>query len=215
VVPFLQHLGLVLPTRTWRNIRVTVMHSVRKCLLTIGLLAVVAVLAACSANTVVPLRYQPSAPQGLAACTQTITLLPFEDKRADTITIGNLGEGKRFYAETDVAEWVGWAMFEELKARGCNVKFTEKAVAPVRKGYVVSGSFDTVNVETGAALMAKAKLRLRVKVEKDGQFVVEQIYTGERENLGLSSVDAAQKVLSSTLQYLLQDAATDVVKATK
>jgi len=41
------------------------------------------------------------------------------------------------------------------------------------------------------------------------------IYTGERENLGMSTVDAAQKVLSSTLQYLLQDAATDVVKATK
>lgn len=193
----------------------TVMQSVRKSLLTIGLLAVVAALAACSANTVVPLRYQPSAPEGLAACTQTITLLPFLDKRADTITIGDLGEGKRFYAETDVAEWVSWAMFEELKARGCNVRYHDKAGTPVGQGYVVSGSFDTVNVETGAALMAKAMIRVRVKVEKDGQHLVEQIYTGERENLGLSSVDAAQKVLSTTLQYLLQDAATDVVKATK
>jgi len=106
-------------------------------------------------------------------------------------------------------------MFEELKARGCTVKYRETTGAPAHQGYVVSGSFDTVNVETGTALMAKARLRLRVKVEKDGQFIVEQIYTGERENLGMSTVDAAQKVLSSTLQYLLQDAATDVVKATK
>jgi len=191
------------------------MQSARKKVTIVGLLCALALLAACAANTVVPLRYQPSAPQGAPSCTQTITLLPFVDKRADTITLGSLGEGKRFYAENDVAEWVSWAMFEELKARGCTVKYRETAGAPAHQGYVVSGSFDTVNVETGTALMAKARLRLRVKVEKDGQFVVEQIYTGERENLGMSTVDAAQKVLSSTLQYLLQDAATDVVKATK
>jgi len=193
----------------------TCVKYVQKSVLLLGLMAALAVLAACSANTVVPLRYQPSAPQGLPACSQTITLLPFVDNRADTITIGSLGEGKRFYAENDVSEWVSWAMFEELKARGCDVKYSEKADTSALKGYVVSGSFDTINVESGTALMAKAELRLRVKVEKDGKFIVEQIYSGERENLGLTYVDAAQKVLSSTLQYLLQDAATDVVKATK
>ncbi|SNS09400.1 hypothetical protein SAMN04488503_2696 [Humidesulfovibrio mexicanus] len=191
------------------------MHRIRKTILFASIMAALTLLCACAANTVVPLRYQPSTPQGTASCSAPITLSPFVDKRADTITIGSLGEGKRFYPENDVSEWVSWAMFEELKARGCDVKYREKTdTAPV-KGYVVSGSFDTVNVETGTALMAKARLRLRVKVEKDGVFIVEQIYTGERENLGLTYVDAAQKVLSSTLQYLLQDAATDVVKATK
>jgi hypothetical protein len=174
-----------------------------------------ALLAGCAANTVVPLRYQPSTPPGGQSCSQAITLSPFVDKRADTITIGTLGEGKRFYAENDVSEWVSWAVFEELKARGCNVKYREKAEANPAKGYVVSGSFDTVSVESGRALMAKANLRLRVKLEKDGAFVFEQIYSGERENIGLTYVDAAQKVLSSTLQYLLKDAATDVVTAAK
>ncbi|GAB6127404.1 YajG family lipoprotein [Humidesulfovibrio idahonensis] len=190
----------------------TAIGTLRKLILVMGLAAI---LAGCSANSVVPLRYQPSTSAGAQVCTQTITLLPFADKRTDTITIGSLGEGKNFYAENDVAEWVGWAMFEELKARGCDVKFREKADTSALKGYVVSGSFDTVSVNTGTAMMAKAKLRVRVKVEKDGQFVVEQIYSGERENLGLTYVDAAQKVLASTLQYILQDAATDVVKATK
>ncbi|MBI5520121.1 MAG: hypothetical protein HY916_08675 [Desulfovibrio sp.] len=193
----------------------TVIHTALKKLSVLGLLAGLALFAGCSANTVVPLRYQPSVQPGAPTCSQTISLVPFADKRADTITIGSLGEGKRFYAENDVAEWVSWAMFEELKARGCDVKYREKTDAAPQKGYTVSGSFDTVSVDSGATLMAKAKLRIRVKVEKDGQFVVEQIYTGERENLGLTYVDAAQKVLSSTLQYLLQDAATDVVKATK
>lgn len=193
----------------------TVIRTALKKLSVLGLLAGLALFAGCSANTVVPLRYQPSVQQGAPTCSQSISLVPFADKRADTITLGSLGDGKRFYAENDVAEWVSWAMFEELKARGCDVKYREKSDAISYKGYTVSGSFDTVNVDSGATLMAKAKLRIRVKVEKDGQFVVEQIYTGERENLGLSYVDAAQKVLSSTLQYLLQDAATDVVKATK
>lgn len=193
----------------------TAISSVLKKLPALGLLAALALFAGCSANTVVPLRYQPSAQQGAPTCSQAISLVPFADKRADTITIGTLGEGKRFYAENDVAEWVSWAMFEELKARGCDVKYRDKSDATAHKGYTVSGSFDTVTVDSGATLMAKAKLRIRVKVEKDGQFVQEQIYTGERENLGLTYVDAAQKVLSTTLQYLLQDAATDVVKATK
>lgn len=178
-------------------------------------LALAGLMAGCSANTVVPLRYQPSTPQGGMACAQSFTLLPFADKRADTQTIGELPDGKRFYAENDPAEWVGWAMFEELKARGCEVKYREKADGAAPKGYVVSGSFDTLNVDAGTAMMAKAKLRLRVKLEKDGQQVIEQIYSGERENLGLTRMDAAQKVLSATLQYLLQDAATDVVRAAK
>lgn len=179
------------------------------------LLLLCAALFGCASNTVVPLRYQASAPEGAPSCAQAITLTPLVDKRADTITIGTLSEGKRFYAENDVAEWMGWALFEELKSRGCNVKYREKTEAHAPAGFVVSGSFDNVNLEAGSALMVKAKLRLRVKLEKDGQFIFEQIYTGERENIGLTYVDAAQKVLGSTLQYLLKDAATDVVKAAK
>lgn len=178
-------------------------------------LACLAALAGCSTNTVVPLRYQPSAPPPGPVCTQHISLTPFADKRADTLTLGSLGEGKRYYAENDVAEWVTWAMFEELKARGCDVKYREKSDTGPARGYAVSGSFDTINVESGSTLMTKANLRVRVKVEKDGQFLIEQIYSGEREDLGLTRAEAAQKVLSSTLQYLLKDAATDVVKATK
>jgi hypothetical protein len=190
----------------------TAIGTLRKFIVVMGLTVL---MAGCATNTVVPLRYQPSTPPSGQVCTQTITLLPFIDKRSDTITIGSRGEGKNFYAENDVAEWIGWAMFEELKARGCDVKYREKTDTSALKGYTVSGSFDTVSVNSGTALMAKAKLRVRVKVEKDGQFVLEQIYSGERENLGLTYVDAAQKVLASTLQYILQDAATDVVKATK
>jgi len=189
----------------------TAISSIRKLIVAAGFAVL---LAGCATNTVVPLRYQASTQAG-QTCSQGITLLPLADKRSDTITIGSLGEGKSFYPENDVSEWVSWALFEELKARGCDVKYREKNDTSALKGYVVSGSFDTVNVNTGTAMMAKAKLRVRVKVEKDGQFVQEQIYSGERENLGLTYVDAAQKVLSSTLQYILQDAATDVVKATK
>jgi|GEM_PF-581088 len=191
--------------------------NVRSMLRRVNLVLAALALAAlfgCSASTVVPLRYQPSTPQG-SLCHQQFSLLPFTDKRADTLTIGSLGDGKRFYAENDPAEWIGWALFEELKARGCEVKYHEAAGAAAPKGYVVSGSFDTLNVESGTTLMAKANLRVRVRLEKDGQFVNEQIYSGERENLGLTRVDAAQKVLSSTLQYILQDAATDLVRAAK
>jgi len=193
----------------------TVSGTVRKLFLGLGLAAALSMLAACSASTVVPLRYQASTPAGGSVCAKSVTLLPFVDKRADTITIGTLGDGKSFYAENDVSEWVSWAMFEELKARGCDVKYREKADTSTPKGFAVSGSFDTVNVARGDNLMVKANLRVRVKIEKDGQFIQEQIYTGERERLGMTAVDAAQAVLSSTLQYLLQDAATDVVKATK
>ena len=62
----------------------TFMHFARNITKIFGLVAAMAFLAACSANTVVPLRYQPSTPQGAPTCTQTITLLPFADKRADT-----------------------------------------------------------------------------------------------------------------------------------
>lgn len=178
-------------------------------------LALSLVSVACANNTVVPLRYQPSALLAGQVCTQSFTLLPFADKRIDTLTIGTLGEGKHFYAENDPAEWVSWAMFEELKAHGCTVSFREKQDAAPSKGYVVSGSFDTLNVARGASLMVKADLRLNVKLERDGQFIVEQVYSGSREDIGVTAVQAAQGVLASTLQYLLQDAATAVVKAAK
>jgi hypothetical protein len=188
---------------------------VRTALTTLALAALL-LLAGCASNTVVPLRYQASTPKPGPSCTQSITILPFEDKRADTLTIGTLGDGKRYYAENDPVEWVSWAIFEELKARGCDVKYREKtSTAPAPKGYVVSGSFDQLNVEHGATLTVKAALRLRVKLEKDSAWVMEQSYSGERERLGVTYIAAAQTVLSSTLQYILQDAATDVVKAAK
>lgn len=178
-------------------------------------LALVLALGACASNTVVQLRYQPSTPPAGQVCTQSFTILPFVDKRADTLTIGTLGDGKRYYAENDPVEWVSWAMFEELKARGCDVKYREKPDAAPLTGYVVSGTFDKINVDRAASLTVKADLRLNVKLEKDGQFVAENVYSGSREDLGVTVVQAAQSVLASTLQYLLQDAATNVVKAAK
>jgi hypothetical protein len=172
-------------------------------------------LGACASNTVVQLRYQPSTPPEGKACGQSITVLPFEDKRADTLTIGTLGDGKRYYAENDPVEWISWAMFEELKARGCDVKYREKPDAAPLTGYVVSGSFDRINVDRAPSLTVKADLSLNVKITKDGQFVAENIYSGSREDIGVTMVQAAQSVLASTLQYLLQDAATNVVKVAK
>lgn len=171
--------------------------------------------AACATNTVVPLRYQASTPLAGQLSSQAFTVVPFVDKRADTLTIGTLSEGKHFYAESDPSEWVSWAMFEELKARGCAVSYREKQDATPLKGYVVSGSFDRLFVERAPNLMVKADLRLNVRLEKDGQFITEQIYSGSREDLGMTAAQAAQGVLASTLQYLLQDAATHVVKAAK
>ncbi|MBU1230152.1 MAG: hypothetical protein KKA55_10325 [Proteobacteria bacterium] len=178
-------------------------------------LALSLVSAACATNTVVPLRYHASTPLAGQLSSQSFTIVPFVDKRADTLTIGTLSEGKHFYAESDPAEWVSWAMFEELKARGCAVSYREKQDATPLKGYVVSGSFDRLLVERAPNLMVKADLRLNVRLEKDGQFITEQIYSGSREDLGMTAVQAAQGVLASTLQYLLQDAATHVVKAAK
>ena len=106
-------------------------------------------------------------------------------------------------------------MFEELKARGCDVKYREKPDAAPLTGYVVSGSFDKINVDRAPSLTVKADLSLNVKLTKDGQFVVENVYSGSREDLGVTVVQAAQSVLASTLQYLLQDAATNLVKVAK
>jgi len=178
-------------------------------------IALAMLLGACASNTVVQLRYQPSTPKAGQVCAQTFTVLPFVDKRADTLTIGTLGDGKRYYAENDPVEWVSWAMFEELKARGCDVKYREKPDGTPLVGYVVSGSFDKINVDRAASLTVKADLRLNVKLEKDGQFIAENVYSGSREDLGVTVVQAAQSVLATTLQYLLQDAATNVVKAAK
>lgn len=191
------------------------MHARSFCRAALFALALALTTASCASNTVVPLRYQASTPPAGQVCTQSFTLLPFADKRADTLTIGSLSDGKRYYAENDPAEWIGWAMFEELKARGCTVRFREKQDTTPLTGNVVSGSFDKVYVERGAKLMVKADLRLNVKLEKDGQFVTEQVYSGSREDLGVSAVSSAQSVLAATLQYLLQDAATNVVKAAK
>ena len=188
--------------------------NIRAALPVLGL-ALGLALGGCASNTVVQLRYQPSQPQAGQVCSQSFTVLPFEDKRDDTLTIGTLGDGKRYYAENDPAEWVSWAMFEELKARRCAVKYREKPDGAPLTGYVVSGSFDRINVDRAPSLTVKADLRLKVKLERDGQFISENVYSGSREDLGVTVVQAAQSVLASTLQYLLQDAATNLVKAAK
>lgn len=190
-------------------------HKDIRAALPVLILALALALSACASNTVVQLRYQPSTPPAGQVCSQSFTVLPFVDKRADTLTIGTLGDGKRYYAENDPVEWISWAIFEELKARGCDVKYREKPDTAPLTGYVVSGSFDKINVDRAPSLTVKADLSLNVKLTKDGQFVVENVYSGSREDLGVTVVQAAQSVLASTLQYLLQDAATNLVKVAK
>ncbi len=164
-------------------------------------------LAACTPKTMVPLNYALTTP-AVGACTQPTSVLVFKDARQSR-SIGRDGDGNLLQPGSDVADWVGWSLYEELNAAGCNVKYRSMRQAdglPVVTGEVL----DVRMMSTGTTTW-KGIVKIRVAVERNGKSEAGETFIGEVEKPIIFGVNSREEVLTEALQGVMEQVVPKVV----
>lgn len=174
---------------------------IRKALAWVLALAALVSLAACSTGRVVPLEYytaQITPPR----CAAPVVVHAFSDARGSQ-AIGTTKDGQSFLADPSVpvAEWVGYALYQELKANGCQAQYqtvSEGSPSPIIKGEVVS-----VNLKQKDSTNYSCAVKIRLTIVKNGAEVMVQQFGSEVDKVYVPSSDNPKKILTECLQVLM------------
>lgn len=175
-----------------------------------ALLGLFLLVAACAKSGGITLNYKA---QGVPSrCAMDMVVFKFEDKRTDT-TLGRYNDGTVISAVSDVADWVGWAMFDELEKVGCRPKYRTSTAAPgdmpMVTGEVLSLSLD----QTGTTTFA-GKIEVRIMVVKAGKTLHIQKYSSQVEDVVLTGYGTEADIMQEALRGVMVEAVPAVIAQT-
>ncbi|MDD4952430.1 MAG: hypothetical protein PHV85_07780 [Desulfovibrionaceae bacterium] len=174
--------------------------------------AVLGLLLACAAGNSVRLGYRVVGIEARAGDAE-LSLVAFKDGRGKK-DIGVNSEGQAFYPDSSVAEWVGWSLYDELRAAGAKVKYHNLDTG-FETDYVVGGEVLEVWVKQESATTYKAQVRAKVVVSRGGETVHIEKFQSEVERVVFPGSQRPAEVLTEALQGLVTEAARAVLAATR
>lgn len=153
------------------------------------------------AGRVVPLEYfaaQVTPPR----CSVPVAVLKMTDARSTT-ALGTNKDGQSFLADPSVpvADWVSYALYQELKANGCQAQY--HTLPQDLEGTVITGEVQEVNLTQKDATSYKCSIKMRLKILKNGKEVMIQQFGGEIDKVYVPSSDNPKKTLTECLQVLM------------
>lgn len=184
-------------------------RAIRRCIpAAVCLTFLVACLLGCAGTTSVPLRYTA---QGAAAggCDCSLRLEPFEDARGQVQGLGRNREGRRYYPDRLVEDWVGEALASELAAAGCEV------IRPNGGGsadFAIRGRIEEVRLMQRSAAEFEAGLSVTLRIAKDGRVVHTETFKAEVQRTAFPRSDVAARLMEETLGDLLEVMAPTVLE---
>jgi hypothetical protein len=166
-----------------------------------GLLLALLLAGGCAKTNAVKLTYalgNPPAPFG-----GEVTVFKFADKRPGT-RLGTARDGSPVTALSDVADWVGWALFDELKAAGCDPKYRTSTAtpgdAPVVTGEVLAAELNQTGTTTWAG-----KVSVRISIQRGGQVVHSEKFTSEVEDVAVPGYGNESDIMAEALRGLMAE----------
>lgn len=163
------------------------------------LFLLVCLVAACTKGNAVRLTYALGA--GGVPCSGEITVFGFEDSRSDT-ALGKKRDGVAITSGSDVADWVGWALFDELRAAGCEAKYRTSTVAP-GDAPLVTGEVLEVSLNQTGATTYRGKVTVRIMLQKEGTIVHQEKFTSEVEDVVLPGYGTESEIMAEALRGLM------------
>ncbi|KAB1441678.1 hypothetical protein [Pseudodesulfovibrio senegalensis] len=164
-------------------------------------------LAACSPKTVVPLNYA-LVTANAGSCGNPINVLVFKDMR-ESRSIGRDSNGNLLQPGSDVADWVGWSLYEELNAAGCNVKY--RSMRQTDNVPVVTGEVLDVRMTPTGNTTWKGVVKIHVAVEREGVADPGETFMSEVEKPVVFGVSSREDILSEALQGIMEQVVPKVM----
>lgn len=166
----------------------------------------------CAQQTIVPLTYEPvSLP--VSGCPHTLVVLPFEDAREDTVSIGLTAQGTPFYPEDFVEDWFSTALMQQLRALGCTVK---PGLRDNPQGEnLIQGEIKTAFLRQHSRSEYTVSLGMTLIVEKDGTKAYEEQFSVELQKWVLPKQEAPALFLKEALQEIMRAAVPKLLAAVR
>lgn len=172
----------------------------------IGLAALLCLLAAfgagCATSNGVKLTYALG--PTVAPCAGDVTIFKFEDKRKNDI-LGHDDDGMPITSLSDVSDWVGWALYDELVAAGCEPKYRTATVAPETDA-VITGEVLELALNPSGTTTYTGKVSVSIKVKKGDTVVHSEKFTSEVEDVAIAGYGSRTEILAEALRALLAEA---------
>lgn len=173
-----------------------------------ALIVMVAVASGCMKDNSVKLTYALGQTQ--TSCMGDVIVFKFEDKRTTT-RLGSDSSGAAINSLSDAADWVGWALFEELKAAGCDPKYRTTTVTPGETPVITGEILEMALNQTGTTTY-KGKLTVRVVLERPGTQAHAEKFTSEVEDVVLPGYGTESELMAEVLRSLLAEVVPSFAK---
>lgn len=173
----------------------------------ISIIAVV--LSGCTVKSSVQLNYQPAG-INMTDCNRSIAVVELVDQRDDE-AVGKTNEGKLFYGERPVAEWISKALYEELAKGGCRVQYHKKE-SGFDTDYTLTGEIQEVFVTQASLTRYDATMKLMILLKSGDQRVFEKRFSSVYSKRTVFSPGVNSKVLTQVLQGMMKEVIPQVHK---
>ncbi len=168
----------------------------------IPLLMIMCLVSGCAKGNSVKLGY---ALAGISVpCAGDVVVFKFEDKRSVT-ALGKDNDGVAITTVSDVADWVGWSLFDELKAIGCEPRYRTSTVAP-GEAALVTGEVLAVELDQTGATTYAGKVSVRIMIQKGGKTVHVEKYVSEVEDVVVPGYSSMSDIMAEALRGVLTEA---------
>ena len=172
------------------------------------LLLVLALLPACNGSNGVKLTYALG--PTLSSCAGDVVVFKFKDERPGT-KLGKDGDGHVIDTLSDVSDWVGWALFDELEAAGCAAKYRTSTM-PQGDEPVVTGEILDLGLDQTGTTTYRGKVTVRVVVNRSGKTVHSEKFTSEVEDVVLPGYGSESDLMAEVLRTLMAEVVPMVCK---
>ncbi|WP_419785976.1 hypothetical protein [Pseudodesulfovibrio sp.] len=180
------------------------MRNMLKCSFALLLLGLIAACAA--SGDMVKLTYALGpAPMG---CRGKAVVYKFTDDRPST-RLGRNNSGLSVESLSNVSDWVGWALFDELKSAGCDVKYRTSTL-PEDDTPVITGEVLALDLNQTGTTTWKGNVAVRIKVKRDGKVVRSEKFASEVEDVVLPGYGTKSEILAEALRGLMSEAVPSV-----
>lgn len=142
-------------------------------------------------------------------CEGKLVVFKFEDKRS-TDKLGKYNDNSTIISLSDVADWVGWALFDELDKAGCEAKYRTSTVTP-GDTVLVTGEVLSVELNQTGTTTYEGKVSVRIMVVKAGQTVHIQKYSSQVEDVVVPGYSTETDIMAEALRGIMTEAVPTII----
>ena len=160
----------------------------------------------CASNEAVKLTYALTGVP--AGCQGEIVVLKFEDNRPET-RLGRKSDNQPITTVSDVADWVSWALFDELEGAGCKPKYRTSTVMP-GDAVLVTGEVLAVELNQTGTTTYAGKVSVKITVSRAGEIMHVEKYTSEVENVVVPGYSSESDIMAEALRGIMTEAVPSI-----